>query len=65
MFSARRPGLQFWTMQSGGVVLVSGFQRADLEALQGAYPGSTLHGKNTWRLLEYLRDGNDSDVLRA
>jgi ribosomal protein L11 methyltransferase len=52
-------------LRPGGVALVSGFEGADVDAVQGAYPGSTLHGKNTWRLLEYLRGGDDSDVLRA
>ena len=40
-------------------------ENVDVEAVQAAYPGSTLHARNTWRLLEYLRDGDDGDVLRA
>ena len=52
-------------LRPGGVALVSGFERDDAEAVQQAYPGSVLHAKNEWRLLEYLRGGDDRDILRA
>ena len=51
-------------LRPGGVALVSGFEGSDAPAVQGAYPGSTLYAKNEWRLLEYLRDGDDGNVLR-
>ena len=52
-------------LRPGGVALVSGFEREDAPSVLNAYPGAKLYAKNEWRLLEYLRDRNDSDVLRA
>jgi ribosomal protein L11 methylase PrmA len=52
-------------LRPGGVALVSGFEREDVPAVLAAYPGGGLHAKNEWRLLEYLRDRHDSDVLGA
>jgi ribosomal protein L11 methyltransferase len=52
-------------LRPGGVALVSGFEREDTPAVLEVYPGATLYEKNEWRLLEYLRDRNDGDVLRA
>ena len=51
-------------LRPGGVALVSGFEGVDEPAVGCAYPGSVFYGRNTWRLLEYLRDGDDADVLR-
>ena len=50
-------------LRPGGVGLVSGFEREDAAAVGRAYPGSTLHCKNNWCLLEYLPGGDDGDVL--
>jgi len=52
-------------LRPGGVALVSGFEREDAPGVMGAYRGAVLHAKNEWCLLEYLRGGDDSDVLRA
>lgn len=51
-------------LRPGGVALVSGFERADTPQVEAAYPGGRLHAKREWRLLEYLRDRDDGDVLR-
>ena len=52
-------------LRPGGVALVSGFETNDVTAVMAAYPGATLHCKGEWRLLEYLRDRHDGNVLRA
>jgi len=52
-------------LRAGGVALVSGFERADVPAVESAYPGGVLYGKREWCLLEYLSDRDDRNVLRT